>query len=135
MKTMNQAKSNPGRSTTRRAPDVAAIKARKDALEQGTRAPSRVFRLEKQPDGSIVRVAVDPEAQRRRSAAAWEAKTEVAKVRQTLNLTQEAFASLLGIGLATLRSWEQGKREPSGAARMLITIALKHPEVLREAVA
>lgn len=39
------------------------------------------------------------------------------------------------IGLSTLRSWEQNKREPSGAARMLITIALKHPEVLQEAVA
>ena len=54
------------------------------------------------------------------------------KVRQSLDLTQEAFAELLGIGL---RSWEQKKREPSGAARMLIAIALKHPEVLQEAVA
>jgi putative transcriptional regulator len=116
-------------------PDVANLKARKDALERGERAPSRVFRLEKRADGSIVRVAVDPEKQRRRSAKEWEAKTEVAKVRLSLGLTQEKFASLLGIGLATLRSWEQGKREPSGAARMLITIALKHPEVLREAVA
>lgn len=53
----------------------------------------------------------------------------------SLDLTQEAFADLLGIGLSTLRSWEQKKREPSGAACMLIAIALKHPEVLREAVA
>ena len=37
--------------------------------------------------------------------------------------------------VSTLRSWEQGKRDPSGAARMLITIAVKHPEVLREVVA
>jgi putative transcriptional regulator len=43
--------------------------------------------------------------------------------------------ALLGIGLSTLRSWEHKKREPSGAARMLIAIALKHPEVLQEAVA
>jgi len=48
---------------------------------------------------------------------------------------QEAFADLLGIGLSTLRSWEQRKREPSGAARMLIAIAIKHPGVLQEAVA
>jgi len=52
-----------------------------------------------------------------------------------LNLSQEAFANLLGIGPSTLRSWEQKKREPSGAARMLITIAIKHPEVLKKAVA
>lgn len=127
-------KAKTGR-TTNRVPDAAVLKARKEALERGVRAPSRVFRLERRPDGSIARVAVDPESQRRNSASAWEAKTEVAKVRQSLNLTQEAFAGLLGIGLSTLRSWEQGKREPSGAARMLITIALKHPEVLEEAVA
>ena len=47
-----------------------------------------------------------------------------------------AWASdLLGTGLSTLRSWEQKMREPSGAARMLIAIALKHPEVRQEAVA
>jgi len=114
---------------------AAALKARKDALERGERTPARVFRIEKKPDGTFSRVAVNPESQRRKSAKAWEAKSEVAKVRHSLGLTQEAFAGLLGIGLSTLRSWEQNKRQPSGAARMLITIALKHPEVLQEAVA
>ena len=117
------------------AKTAAALKAKKDALMKGERAASRVFRIEQNPDGSFSRVAVNPESQRRRSAKAWEAKSEVAKVRQSLGLTQEDFAGLLGIGLSTLRSWEQNKREPSGAARMLITIALKHPEVLQEAVA
>jgi DNA-binding transcriptional regulator YiaG len=120
-------------STTTKA--AAALKAKKDALMKGERAASRVFRIEQNSDGSFSRVAVNPESQRRRSAKAWEAKSEVAKVRQSLGLTQEDFAGLLGIGLSTLRSWEQNKREPSGAARMLITIALKHPEVLQEAVA
>jgi DNA-binding transcriptional regulator YiaG len=128
-------KAKTGRAATSRIPDVAVLKARKEALERGERAPSRVFRMEKRPDGTIARVAVNPESQRRNSANAWEAKSEVAKVRQSLKLTQEAFASLLGIGLSTLRSWEQGKRDPSGAARMLIMIALKHPEILQEAVA
>ena len=95
MKNMPQAKSKTGRAAPHRVPDVAALKARKDALERGERAASRVFRLEKRPDGSIVRVAVDPEAQRQRSAQAWEAKSEVAKARQSLNLTQEEFAGLL----------------------------------------
>ena len=127
-------KAKTGR-TTSSAPDVAVLKARKEAMQRGERAPSRVFRLERQADCSIVRSAVNPERQRSNSAKAWEAKSEVSKVRLSLNLTQEAFASLLGIGLSTLRSWEQGKRAPSGAARMLIAIALKHPEVLQEAVA
>jgi putative transcriptional regulator len=115
--------------------ETAALKAKKDALERGERTPARVFSIEKKPDGTFSRIAVNPESQRRKSAKTWEAKSEVAKVRQSLDLTQEAFADLLGIGLSTLRSWEQKKREPSGAARMLIAIALKHPEVLQEAVA
>ena len=128
----------PTQATTKasvRTPAAAALKAKKDALERGVRTPSRVFRIEKQPDGTFSRVTVDPESQRRKSAKAWAIKSEVSKVRQSLDLTQEAFADLLGIGLSTLRSWEQKKREPSGAARMLIAIALKHPEVLKEAVA
>ena len=128
-------KTIPSTKPVGRAPAAAALKSKKDALELGVRAPSRVFRIEKRPDGTFSRVAVNPETQCRKSAKAWEAKSEVAKVRQSLDLTQEAFADLLGIGLSTLRSWEQKKREPSGAARMLIAIALKHPEVLQEAVA
>jgi DNA-binding transcriptional regulator YiaG len=129
-------KANPATTkTTVRTPAAAGLKAKKEALERGERTPSRVFLIEKRPDGTFTRVAVNPETQRRKSAKAWEAKSEVAKVRHSLDLTQEAFADLLGIGLSTLRSWEQKKREPSGAARMLISIALKHPEVLQEAVA
>ena len=121
--------------STSTPPRPADLKQRKEALLKGERAPSRVFRIEKTADGSFSRVAVNPEAQRRKSAKAWETKSEVAKVRHSLDLTQEDFAKLLGIGLSTLRSWEQKKREPSGAAKMLIHIALKHPEVLQEAVA
>jgi DNA-binding transcriptional regulator YiaG len=121
--------------TAANPPAASALKAKKDALMKGERAPSRVFRVEQKPDGSFSRVAVNPESQRRRSAKAWATKSEVAKVRHSLGLTQEDFSELLGIGLSTLRSWEQNKREPSGAARMLISIALKHPEVLQEVVA
>ncbi len=125
-------------STTKpigRATAAATLKSKRDALEHGELAPSRVFRIEKKTDGTFTGVPVDSESQRRKSAKAWEAKSEVAKLRPSLDLTQQAFADLLGIGLSTLRSWEQKKREPSGAARMLIAIALKHPEVLQGAVA
>lgn len=112
--------------------NAAGLKAKKDALQRGERAASRVFKLEMLPDGTIRRIELNPEAHRRQVKKAWDAQTEVARARQTLNLSQGAFASLLGISLATLRSWEQGKREPSGAARMLIAIAIKHPEILLE---
>ena len=112
--------------------DAAGLKAKKIALQRGERAASRVFKLEKLPNGAIRRVELNPETHRRRVKKAWNAQTEVARARQALDLTQGPFAALLGISLATLRSWEQGKREPSGAARMLIAIAIKHPEILQE---
>lgn len=132
---MKSIQAKAANKTACRAPSAAALKAKKDALGRGERTPARVFHIEKRPDGTVSRVALDPESQRRKSAKAWAIKSEVAKARQSLDLTQEAFADLLGIGLSTLRSWEQLKREPSGAARMLIAIAIKHPEVLQEAVA
>ena len=96
MKTI-QATAKAGFSTARRSSVAAGLKAKKDALERGERAPARVFRIEKRADGTFARVAVDPESQRRKSAKAWAIKSEVAKARQALDLTQEAFADLLGI--------------------------------------
>jgi putative transcriptional regulator len=50
-------------------------------------------------------------------------------------LTQAQFAALLGVSRRTLEQWEQGRRQPSGAVRMLIKVAELHPEVLREIAA
>jgi putative transcriptional regulator len=36
----------------------------------------------------------------------------------------------LGVSVRTLQEWEQGRREPSGAARTLLRIALKSPEAI-----
>ena len=50
-------------------------------------------------------------------------------------LTQGQFALLLGVSRRTLEQWEQGRREPSGAAKTLIRVAELHPEILREIAA
>ena len=55
-------------------------------------------------------------------------------VRARLGLSQPAFAGLLGISVATLRNWEQGRRQSTGAAEILLRIAAKHPTIVREAV-
>ncbi|MDP2065067.1 MAG: helix-turn-helix domain-containing protein [Burkholderiaceae bacterium] len=47
-------------------------------------------------------------------------------------LSQAEFANLLGVSVRTLQDWEQGRREPSGAARTLITIAEQKPKLLKE---
>lgn len=60
---------------------------------------------------------------------------DVVKARQGMALSQAQFAEALHISKRTLQEWEQGRRSPSGAAKMLIHIARKHPEVVREALA
>ncbi len=58
----------------------------------------------------------------------------VVSARMKSGLPQSAFAKLLGVSIRTLQDWEQGRREPSGAAKTLIAIAERRPEVLMEAV-
>ncbi len=68
------------------------------------------------------------------AARATEVQTnEVAEARHRTGLSQAEFADVLGISKRTLQEWEQGRRSPSGAARTLIKIASRHPEIMREA--
>jgi len=55
-----------------------------------------------------------------------------AQARAQVGLSQQAFAELLGVSARTLQDWEQGRREPNGAAKTLLRVAVAHPEVLRE---
>lgn len=50
-------------------------------------------------------------------------------IRSRLNLTQEDFATLMGVSKRTLEQWEQGRRNPQGAALTLLKIANQHPDV------
>jgi putative transcriptional regulator len=59
----------------------------------------------------------------------------LAASRLRIGLSQSEFAKLLGVSLRTLQEWEQGRRAPSGAAKSLITIAIKKPDVLKELLA
>jgi len=45
-------------------------------------------------------------------------------------LSQSQFAKLLGVSVRTLQGWEQGRKQPSGAARTLLAIARKNPKAL-----
>lgn len=53
----------------------------------------------------------------------------VASIREKTGLSQERFATLLGVSVRTLQDWEQGRRAPSGAARTLL-IAERNPKAL-----
>jgi putative transcriptional regulator len=53
-------------------------------------------------------------------------------IRERLELSQSAFAGLLGVSMRTLQDWEQGRRSPQGPAMALLRIAEQHPEVFTE---
>ena len=59
-------------------------------------------------------------------------KSNIVRVRGELGLSQTKFAAILGISPDTLQNWEQGRRTPTGPAKVLLKIAEKHPEVLLE---
>ena len=59
-------------------------------------------------------------------------QNDVVDVRGKLGLSQSKFAAVLGISADTLQNWEQGRRSPTGPAKVLLRIARTHPEVLLE---
>ncbi len=55
---------------------------------------------------------------------------QIREIRRGLDVSQHVFAAALNVSRGTVRSWEQGLREPDGAAKRLIHIAEKHPDIV-----
>jgi putative transcriptional regulator len=62
------------------------------------------------------------------------AEETVQAVRERYGLSQAKFAALMGISVATLRNWEQGRRQPEGSARVLLRVVARHPSAVLDAV-
>ncbi len=61
-------------------------------------------------------------------------ESEVRKIRNHYGLSQDKFASLMGISVATLRNWEQGGWKPEVPARVLLRVAATHPDALLDII-
>lgn len=73
------------------------------------------------------------EVKRGKYGAKYQVKAnDVVATRLKCGLSQSQFAEALQISSRTLQQWEQGRRQPSGAAETLLKIIARHPEVLRE---
>ena len=55
-------------------------------------------------------------------------------IRSKLRLTQEQMALMLGTSVSGYRKWEQGQRQPSGAARALLKVMDKEPQAVLRAL-
>jgi putative transcriptional regulator len=58
-------------------------------------------------------------------------RIDVKQVRRKLGLSQSDFAETFGINAATLRNWEQGRRQPEGPARVLLAIIDREPAAVQ----
>lgn len=59
---------------------------------------------------------------------------DVKKVRASLGQSQQEFAFMIGVSVATLRNWEQGRRTPDGPALALLRVAAKNPRAVAAAL-
>lgn len=59
---------------------------------------------------------------------------DVKSVRDKLGVSQAEFALMIGVSVATLRNWEQGRRTPDGPALALLRVAARNPQAVVEAL-
>jgi putative transcriptional regulator len=85
---------------------VTSIKEAGD-IKRGSRKPSRVFEIR---------------------------PVDIKAVRQKLRRSQSEFALMIGVSVATLQNWEQGRRRPDGPARALLKVAAENPEAIEQAL-
>ena len=59
-------------------------------------------------------------------------QVDVAGIRAQTGLSQRAFAKSIGVARGTLLNGEHGRRQPTGAAQVLLAMIAKRPSVVRE---
>jgi putative transcriptional regulator len=59
---------------------------------------------------------------------------DVKTLRSRLGQTQIEFASMIGVSVATLRNWEQGRRRPEGPALALLRVVTVNPALVAKAL-
>ncbi|MDD5706816.1 MAG: NadS family protein [Kiritimatiellae bacterium] len=85
---------------------VASVKEAGE-IKAGHRTPSRVYEI-RPPD--------------------------IRMVRERLDVSQGEFAVMIGVSTRTLQNWEQGRRQPEGPAKALLTIASRNPSAVFDAL-
>lgn len=56
----------------------------------------------------------------------------VVAIRRKTGLSQAMFSARIGVSTATLRNWEEGRRQPEGPARVLLALVAKRPEIVED---
>ncbi|MGC9996682.1 MAG: helix-turn-helix domain-containing protein [Terriglobia bacterium] len=91
-----------------------------EGIMQGLQEALAYARGDKSAVARVVNVAVKP--------------AEIKTARKKTGMSRETFARAFGLSPATLRKWENGERQPTGAARVLLTIISREPEAVLRAI-
>jgi putative transcriptional regulator len=103
--------------------------------------PKVLFRLRRMSEAQIAAAASsDPDNLPLTAAELKQFKPAVpppdAKaIRKTTGLSQTDFASRFGFDVSALRDWEQGRRTPDRAARVLLAVIQYEPKAVESALA
>ena len=119
-------KSKPSKKSSRNAPEeiefnaddlIASLREHRESLQGGRKLTLHVTTLKLAPPAP----SLSPQ--------------DIAAIRAGLNVSQPIFAAALNVPLNTLRSWEKGRRAPTGAALRLLDIARRQPDALMQTAA
>ncbi len=82
-----------------------------------------------------IKEAGEIKAGRRTPSRFYEIKPpDIRVVREHLDVSQGEFAVMIGVSTRTLQNWEQGRRQPEGPAKALLTIAAHNPAAVLDAL-
>jgi putative transcriptional regulator len=59
---------------------------------------------------------------------------DIKAIRGSLGMSQSEFALMIGVSVATLQNWEQGRRRPEGPAQALLRVAAANPGAVATAL-
>jgi putative transcriptional regulator len=123
MKSKNSASNLKAKLAGRQYRRLSAALDEMKAIRRGELAPARSWEIVPDGRGGFIRREITA----RRRATPKPASSLAREAREKLGLSQSDFAALIGVNAGTLRGWEQGRREPNRAARVLLAVAAREP--------
>lgn len=96
---------------------------------------ARKTTFETLPDGTVRRRIESQDGTIEKEEILSGPRWEIMAARARSGLSQSDFANALGISRRTLENWEQGRAEPTGAARRLLKLAAQYPDTVERLAA
>lgn len=103
-------------------------------IDTATLASQRPGRLNTALLDATTEADIAAQAEQDDALAMQDAAKFARRVRRRLGFSQAEFASRIDVSLETIRNWEQGKRSPTGAAKTLLRMLNKAPELALQAL-